>query len=180
MSLDPRSVANLLLDLAEEDGLKISNLVIQKLLYFAHAHFLIQTGRPLMQGAFEAWTHGPVHPAVYQAFKAEGSGHIRGRAVGRNVMTGQTRTLTTPADPDVRHCIRRVLSAYGHLSPRRLVDISHAPRGPWDTVVKAAETSVTLGMRIPDSVTRERFKYLKIAVGAESRVGDLYEDTPLA
>lgn len=179
MSYDPRSVANLLLELADQDGIKVSNLAIQKLLYFAHTHFLIQTGRPLMQGAFEAWTHGPVHPAIYQAFKAAGREHISTRAVGRDIMTGQPRPLATPTDPEVRSCIRKVLVVYGRLSPKQLRDLSHAPGSPWHAVVKAAETSVTLGMRIPDSVIRERFRYLAPIVGNESRTGDLYEDTPL-
>jgi uncharacterized phage-associated protein len=58
---DPRAVANLLLDLADRDDLAITNLVLQKLLYFAHGHFLIRTRCPLVQGGFEAWTYGPVH-----------------------------------------------------------------------------------------------------------------------
>jgi len=176
---DPRAVANLLLDLAHEDGLAVSNLALQKLLYFAHAHFLIRTGHPLIQGGFEAWTYGPVHPAVYQAFKSEGDRPVTIRAQGHNVMTGEARPLAVPAAPEVRGHIRDVLRAYGHLPPGRLVDISHAPKGPWATVVSQAKASVALGMRIPDSVTLERFKYHKVTVGPESRVGNPHEDTPL-
>ena len=176
---DPRAVANLLLDLAQEGGLAISNLALQKLLYFAHAHFLIRTDSPLVQGGFEAWTYGPVHPAVYQAFKAEGDRPITIRAQGRNVMTGEPRPLAAPTNPEVRRHIQHVLGAYGHLPPGRLVDISHAPKGPWATIVSQARDSVALGMRIPDSVTRERFKYHKVAVGPETRSGNPNEDTPL-
>lgn len=176
---DPRAVANLLLDLAQEDGVVVSNLALQKLLYFAHAHFLIRTGNPLVQGGFEAWTYGPVHPAVYQAFKAEEDRPIAMRAQGRNVMTGESRPLPAPADPEVRWHIRDVLRAYGRLPPGRLVDISHAPKGPWAAVVSQARESVALGMRIPDSVIRERFKYHKVAVGPEARSGNPNEDTPL-
>lgn len=176
---DPRAVANLLLDLAHDDGLIVSNLALQKLLYFAHGHFLIRTGMPLVQGGFEAWTYGPVHPAVYRAFKSEGDCPITMRAQGRNVMTGELRSLPTPTDAVVNCHIRDVLRAYGHLPPGRLVDISHAPLGPWATVVSQARDSVVLGMRIPDSITRERFKYHKIVVGSESRAGNPNEDTPL-
>ncbi len=176
---DPRAVANLLLDLADQEGLAVTNLMLQKLLYFAHAHFLIRSGEPLVQGGFEAWTYGPVHPAVYQAFKAEGGHALQGRALGRNVMTGETRALPAPVDPLVRRHVDDVLRAYGHLSPGRLVDISHAPRGAWATVVNKAKTGVALGMRIPDSVTLECFKYHKVSVGPESRVGEPNEDTPL-
>lgn len=179
---DPRAVANLLLDLAaKEDGgpLPISNLALQKLLYFAHGHFLIQTGTPLVAGAFEAWTYGPVHPAVYQAFKSEGGSPIQIRAEARNVMTGMTTPLAIPDDAEVRRHLRNVLRSYGHLSPGHLVDISHAPNGPWAAVVNKAKTSIALGLRIPDSVTRERFKYQKVAVGIHTRVGEPNEDTPL-
>lgn len=176
---DPRAIANLLLDLADQKDIQISNLALQKLLYFAHAHFLIRTGSPLVQGAFEAWTYGPVHPAVYHAFKAEGDQPLATRAEGRNVMTGETRVLHIPANPEVHRQLLDVLNAYGRLSPGRLVDISHAPRGPWATVANKAKTSIALGMRIPDSITVEQFKYHKVSVGPESRAGDLHEDTPL-
>lgn len=179
---DPRAVANLLLDLAaKEDGgpIPISNLALQKLLYFAHGHFLIRTGTPLVQGGFEAWTYGPVHPAVYQAFKAEAGRAIQIRAVARNVMTGATQTISLPDDLEVRQQLRDVLRSYGHLSPGRLVDITHAPRGPWATVVNKAKTSIALGLRIPDSVTIECFKHQKVSVGTHSRSGEPNEDTPL-
>jgi uncharacterized phage-associated protein len=179
---DPRAVANLLLDLAEkEEGgpLPITNLALQKLLYFAHGHFLIRTGTPLVRGAFEAWTYGPVHPAVYQAFKSEADKPIQIRAVGRNVMTGDQMELQVPAEVEVRRQLLEVLRSYGHLSPGRLVDITHAPRGPWATVVNKAKTSVALGLRISDSVTVEYFKHQKVSVGPQSRVGEPDEDTPL-
>ena len=179
---DPRAVANLLLDIAaseEVGGLPISNLALQKLLYFAHGLFLIRTRQPLVQGGFEAWTYGPVHPAVYQAFKVEGDRPIQIRAEGRDVMTGAARRLDAPTDPRVKSCLYEIVRSYGHLSPGRLVEISHAPRGPWATIVNKAKTSVALGMRIPDSVTLECFKYQKVSVGSESRVGEPDVDTPL-
>ncbi|ACK50386.1 conserved hypothetical protein [Methylocella silvestris BL2] len=179
---DPRAVANLLLELAakEEEGpMPISNLALQKLLYFAHGHFLIRTGVPLVQGAFEAWKYGPVHPAVYQAFKGEADQPIRTRATGRNPMTGAVYALEIPDDRQVRRHLKEVLRAYGHLSPGRLVDIAHAAKGPWATVVNKAKTSVALGLRIPDSITLECFKHQKVTVGLQSRVGEPNEDTPL-
>jgi len=178
---DPRAVANLLLDLAaqEEGPLPISNLALQKLLYFAHGHFLIRTGTPLVQGAFEAWTYGPVHPAVYQAFKEESDRPIGTRALARNVMTGATSPLTLPDDLEVRRTLRDVLRSYGHLSPGRLVDIAHARNGPWWTIKNRAETSVALGLRISDDVTLKCFKFQKVSVGPQARVGEPNEDTPL-
>ena len=177
---DPRAVANLLLDVAAEEEVAVSNLALQKLLYFAHGHFLIQTGQPLVSGAFEAWNNGPVHPAVYHAFKASGREPIQDRAAGRNVMTGETRVLALPGTPDVRRHLRRVIDAYGHLSPGLLVAISHAPNGPWATIRDRATRETALGARIPDSLTKERFRFQKIAVGVGVIPDNLADDAPLA
>lgn len=179
---DPRSIANLLLDMANraEDGpLPITHIALQKLLYFAHGHYLIRTGQPLVSGAFEAWKFGPVHPAVYREFKVEGNRPISTRAMSTDIMTGERRSIGIPNEVEVRRQIREVLNAYGKLSPGRLVDISHAPRGPWATVVNKAQTSVALGLRISDTITREHFKYQKVSVGIDSKVGDPNEDSPL-
>lgn len=178
---DPRAVANLLLDLANNESLSISNLTLQKLLYFAHAHFLIRTEQPLVRGGFEAWEYGPVQPAVYQAFKSEGSRPLTIRAQGLNVMTGQARPLPPLADPDIHSHLREILRMYGRLPPGLLIDMSHVPKGPWATVADKAraKASVMLGMRIPDSVIRERFTYPKVTVELKSQARRLDEDTPL-
>lgn len=169
-----------MLDLAEEEfGLPVTNLALQKLLYFAHGQFLIRTGKPLVNGAFEAWTYGPVHPAIYREFKHCRADPIRERALARDVMTGATQPIPALTDQLVREQIRSVLFAYGRLSPGRLVDISHAKNGPWWTTVNKAETSVALGLRISDTVTKECFKFQKVTVGAASRVGEPDEDSPL-
>lgn len=176
---DPRAIANLLLDMAAELEIEISNLALQKLLYFAHSHFLLETGAPLIQGAFEAWNNGPVHPAVYHAFKSSGRDPIRIRAIGRNIKTGETHTLKLPNDAAIRRLIGKVLVAYGHLSPGLLVAISHAPKGPWATIRDRALHGTALGARIPDSVTIKQFRYQKIAVGGESQTAILDDDAPL-
>ena len=176
---DPRAVANLLLDVADERGIEVSNLALQKLLYFAHGHFLIQTGRPLVQGAFEAWNNGPVHPAVYHAFKAAGRAPIRVRATGRNVMTGETRVLDLPRAPDVLDHLHKVLSAYGHRSAGLLVAISHAPKGPWAAVCDRAMHETALGARIPDSLTKRLFhkQIVDANIGVDNAM--LADDAPL-
>ena len=177
---DARAVANLLLDLAQSEFARpITNLALQKLLYFAHGQHLIGSGTPLVNGAFEAWTYGPVHPAIYREFKQCGANPITERAVARDVMTGKTSPIAPVEDQSVRDLLRGILFAYGRLSAGRLVDISHAKYGPWWTTVNKAETSIALGLRISDTVTRECFKFQKVTVGLESRVGEPDEDSPI-
>ena len=155
---DPRSIANLLLDEAARLAITVTNLSLQKLLYFAHGLSLIEDGRPLVDGYFEAWQHGPVHPLVYRTFKDAGRAPISFRAKGVDILTGQSRSLPVIDDPQALRFTLKVLIAYGRLSPGSLIDVTHAKGGPWDFIVKRAEHSVVLGMRIPDDVILERFK----------------------
>ncbi len=177
---DPRAIANLMLDEADRRGLKITNLALQKLLYFAHGIYLTKTKRPLVTGYFEAWQYGPVHPAVYRAFKQSGSAPIKTRAVGKDPLTGKKRDLPKPTDIEVVDLVSDVMRSYGHLSPGRLVDLSHAKNSPWSVIVDKARTDIAFGMRIPDNVIIERFQHHKVSVSTNPRAGEPpSEDTPI-
>ena len=51
----------------------ISNLKLQKVLYFLQAEFLVSTGNPLFQDNIEAWAIGPVITDVYMRYRIYGS-----------------------------------------------------------------------------------------------------------
>lgn len=62
--------------LAEEGGEYISNLKLQKLLYYAQGSFLAVTDSPLFDDPIVAWQHGPVVESVYHEYKKNGSNGI--------------------------------------------------------------------------------------------------------
>src|SRR5689334_8097647 len=80
IAFDPRSICNLILDFADRHRRPITNLALQKLLYFAHGLHLTERGAPLVTGWFEAWQYGPVHPTAYQAFRSARAEPISFRA----------------------------------------------------------------------------------------------------
>ena len=175
---DPRGAANLLLDLADTRGLGITNLALQKLLYFAHAYHLVTHRRGLVGGHFEAWQYGPVHPLVYKSFKQAGDQPIRDRAVGLDLIARREVLIRPPVDPFARDTINLVLDRLGHLSAGRLIELSHAKDGPWDFVVKKSKRTSGLGLRISDDVIRERF--YRIGPVRSEPLGEPGEDTPPA
>src|SRR5260364_350033 len=70
-------VANYFLTLVEEEvGDALSNLKLQKLVYYAQGFHLALFSRPLFENAIEAWTHGPVIPGLYHAYKQYGAGAL--------------------------------------------------------------------------------------------------------
>ena len=57
-----REIAEWFLAWAEDIEADISNLKLQKLLYYAQGHYLARTGVPLFDDVIQAWAHGPVVP----------------------------------------------------------------------------------------------------------------------
>jgi uncharacterized phage-associated protein len=175
---DPRAIANLMLDEADLRGIEVTNLALQKLLYFAHGLYLTQTKKPLVTGYFEAWKYGPVHPSIYNAFKEEGPSAITSRAKGKDPLTGRPRSIRKVDDYEVVDLVRHLLRSFGTMSPGRLVDLSHAKNSPWDYIVDKSRTSVAFGLQIPDSVILDRFQHHKVSVGLKPHAGEPSDDTP--
>jgi uncharacterized phage-associated protein len=176
---DPRAVANILLREANARGCQVSNLKLQKLLFLCHAFYLVDTGRPLVRGSFEAWQYGPVHREAYDAFKQFGANPITEDAKKFDPLTGTRKSLALPSDQRVLDVVQRVIQFYGAKSPGELVELTHAVDGPWHYVVKAAQDSANIGLKISDSLIVERFKYLWFGEKPDYKGEEPNEDSPL-
>ena len=64
-----RDVANFLVSAFQEAGDPLTNLKLQKLLYYAQGWHLALKGNALYEDRIEAWPHGPVVPPAYGLFK---------------------------------------------------------------------------------------------------------------
>ncbi|WP_142434171.1 Panacea domain-containing protein [Enterococcus faecium] len=62
-------IADFILKNRIEEHDPITNLELQKYLYFANAKFLYETGEPLFEEPIEKWKFGPVVGAVYHEYK---------------------------------------------------------------------------------------------------------------
>lgn len=179
MPCDPRAVANLLLREARVRGFSVSNLKLQKLLFLCHAFYLVETGRPLIRGSFEAWQYGPVHREVYDAFKRFGAMPITADAERFDPVAGSWKPITLPTERAILDVVQRVIHFYGGRSPSELVELTHAKNGPWDYVVNAATTSANIALKMSDSIIRERFKYLWFGAKPSYKDKEPDEDSPL-
>ena len=103
---------------AESDPL--TNLRLQKLLYYVQGWALAALGRPIFRERIEAWTNGPVVVDVYHHFKEHGSDLISPDRVAEPAGVG---------DED-RAFIRAVWEAYKAHSATALVTMTHE-EGPW-------------------------------------------------
>lgn len=66
-------IAKYVIDYSNDNNYPVSNLKLQKLLYFIQAEFLVSKGYPCFSDNIEAWPLGPVVPTVYKTYRIFGS-----------------------------------------------------------------------------------------------------------
>lgn len=101
-------------------GDALSNLKLQKLLYYLQGFFLSQLGRPLFDEDMEAWNYGPVVPSVYHHYKIFGATSIPVPSNEQTVDLGE----------DGEALFQEVYSRFNRYSASALVEMTHA-ESPW-------------------------------------------------
>lgn len=66
-------IARYVINRCTQNEKPISNLKLQKILYFVQAEFLVSMNRACFPDGIEAWPHGPVVPDVYFEYMIFGS-----------------------------------------------------------------------------------------------------------
>lgn len=116
---------------------EISNLRLQKLLYFLQAKVLVEKDNPCFSDDMEAWDYGPVVPAVYYYYKIYGSMDIR-----RNeVFSLKDCSLTEIIDGMLDFC--KDFPTY------QLVEITHRQK-PWKDARSRGAKSIISKSSIKD------------------------------
>lgn len=74
---DSLDIASYVIEYCDNHDYIISNLKLQKLLYFIQVAFLLnKNGVPCFKDKIEAWGFGPVIPRVYRQYAEYGAGNI--------------------------------------------------------------------------------------------------------
>ena len=147
-------VANYILDLADRDGVAVTPMKLQKLVYIAFGWALALYDLQLFTEQIQAWKHGPVIPSLFHEFKVYTNNPITGRSFELN-HDGSTWVSSIPrSDRDTRKAISGTWRAYRHLSAASLRNRTHAPDTPWSRVY---HSEGTLGTVIPPELIREHF-----------------------
>ncbi|MDJ0413815.1 Panacea domain-containing protein [Rhodococcus opacus] len=107
---------------------ELSNLKLQKLMYYAQGRSLAVAGRPLFDADIEAWDHGPVVAEVYHAFKAFQSDTIPSTVVGSFTQDD--------FDREARRLLEAVWSEEGSKAAWVLRECTHNER-PWVATYQA-------------------------------------------
>lgn len=117
-SYSAMDVATFIIDTCAKSNDPVSNLKLQKLLYFVWVDFYRETRRYLFLDNMQAWQLGPVVPEVYFKFCAYGGKPINLRY----------ESSILPEDADI---IKDIIKKYRLLPVSELVQRTHMPDTAW-------------------------------------------------
>jgi uncharacterized phage-associated protein len=108
--------------ICEAGDWRVTNLQLQKILYFAQMVCLGQHGERLCDTGFEAWDYGPVAPRVYRKVRMFGSSPIE------NVFYDALPFGSSSRRKEILSDVCRDLLP---MRPGALVEITHWSEGAW-------------------------------------------------
>ncbi|HFD13273.1 MAG TPA: DUF4065 domain-containing protein [Crenotrichaceae bacterium] len=128
------AIADFFIGFAQKHGDYLTNLKLQKLVYYAQAWNLALYDKPLFDDDFQAWIHGPVCPKLYSKFKQ----------YRWNPITEKPSDVTIPND--IKEHLIEIFDIYGKFSGYQLEQMTHAET-PWigargNTPLDEASTAV--------------------------------------
>lgn len=148
---DVRSIANLVLEIAASRRIDVTNMAINKIVYFVHSDYLVESGKSLVGAKIEAWQHGPVFRELYQEFKRWGDAPIKGRATKVDAYSGEVVEAKLDSSTTNLPYLKHLIERYIGFSAAQLRAISHIEGGPWHKVW-GHEGRSNPGMRISDDL----------------------------
>jgi uncharacterized phage-associated protein len=114
-------VADYFLSLVDDDsGDSISNLKLQKLVYYAQGLHLACFDQPLFNEDIQAWAHGPVVPELYYKYRGCGSGTL---PINSNLDYDKF-------DDETKQFLNDIYNIYGQYSAWKLREMTHGEQ-PW-------------------------------------------------
>ena len=124
---------------AEEGAEFISNLKLQKLLYYAQGCSLAVADTPLFGDDIVAWLHGPVVECVYHEYKSNGA----------NGIVFEDDFDFSKFSPEENELLQEVYDTFGQYSAWKLRNMTHNET-PW--------CSTRQNARISTEVIKQYFK----------------------
>lgn len=117
-------IANYIILYAMDNGSPVTNLKLQKLLYFVQGAMLVLTEEPAFNEEIVAWQYGPVVPSVYFMYASYGATPI--------FIETDNKSCGIPEEQ--RNIIDIVLTQLMPYSARQLVELTHEKGSPWADV----------------------------------------------
>jgi len=133
---------------ANDLGRPITQMQLQKMLYFAQGYYLAKYDESLIKEGFQAWKFGPVIPRIYDIYKFFGSYPITSNP---DYFTFEQEVCP---DETAMESVEYTWNATSHLTAMQLSNWTHLEGSPWAKAYKPNDT----GIFIDNDVIKDYFK----------------------
>lgn len=130
------AVANAFLSLAWQVNKQLTNLELQKLVFFADGWFYNVKNVRLVSEDAEAWQFGPVYPILYQALKRYGDSPVISFIKTEDKVTNEGENLNFDF-------IKIIFNKYKDCTAAQLVAVSHRLGSPWQRALANGRNIIT-------------------------------------
>ncbi|MBQ4480508.1 MAG: DUF4065 domain-containing protein [Victivallales bacterium] len=156
MCYSATAIANYFIQETTANDELLTNLRLQKILYFAHATYYKKNHKRLFDDPIVAWFLGPVVPSVYYAVKSLGTNVITDLLTVYDQEKGICIPVVRPDDADIKEHLSQIKKLFEHVTTSTMVALSHQPDGAWFKTLKDKGIDPTcedLSSRIPRNLT---------------------------
>lgn len=130
------AVANYFIERSKKDKIILTNLSMQKLVYFAYGWIRVYPGKKLFYDRIEAWQYGPVIPSLYHQLKRYGSKQITQKLVEYDYEKNEFFSWNLTEGTAIREMMGRIWDRYKSLPPNAMVALTHKRGTPWFETIK--------------------------------------------
>jgi len=153
MPMSPLVLCNNILRRGYEDGVSISPMKLQKLLYYVSVEYSKATGQKLFSEDFYVWKYGPVMPVVYNYFKPYSGKEIKEYSKDAS---GNASAYDESSSAVLRRVLDRVWHDLGRLSAVAVSEMTHKSDSGWCKAYFDSRDTITLeDMKADMSYVRE-------------------------
>ncbi len=150
---DIKKDAYYLINKFKKDDKEVTNMQIQKLMYFTEAYYMnLTNAEELYNCNFNAWAFGPVSIPLYKEFRNFGKNPI--------TLTEEQEKQGKEISQDKKTLLNYIYEIFGNLSGIQLMKLTHIPNSPWSNVWERNGNKVSYGANtyIDKIETRDWFR----------------------
>lgn len=131
-------IADVFVQRGISEGRFVTQMKLQKMVFFAHGYHLARFGEPLIHEKFQAWKFGPVVPSIYQEYKLYGS-----RPITDTTLLSYNPHFVT-LDEHAKEAIDYTWGVTKHLTAEVLSNWTHQANSPWSEVYNPSDWAIPI------------------------------------
>lgn len=141
----------------------VTQMKLQKIVFFAQGLALHELEKPLVNELFEAWKYGPVIPILYSNYRIWGSSPITEPTTFTLIQRKNKIYNRDPFSDEVEEILNFTWDVTKDIRGEALSNWTHSANSPWDICYKKAPNTI-----IPNELIKKYFDEVVLTESEEN------------